>query len=632
MRADTVCGLPVHHIAWASIAMLLTGCASPYVATDRSIARQQLKPEVLGEAIAHARSRSLVYRDKVVELGESERLLSNGLLTFGAVILGASVAKVHSSALTGAGLLAGSAYTIGTFNTDKRRGAIYLAGIKAIDCSIAAVMPLALSGSAATELETQKTAVDAGLSKVATAIGTVDEWKVKAKARGNTALFQAAVENAESGLTAASAVVAKATTASSAAANRSFRAGEVGNLLTVTVGDIETAVMKEIRGTEGSIQAVAGLVATMDRNAGFFSTSTPSAQSSSEALANAGTQRSRGRQKSRKPVPPEAMEQIVIDGLALAFGQLRAATSDLDSRADRLTAIATPGSTQSAEALKLCKVENTLKPLTVTPSAVSFTAKKAGTQTVLIEGGNGNYTGAFLNGSATGLKAVPRPMSTGAIDIVADSTTVAGGYQLMIEDSTRGSRQIIAVTVAAAAAATDDAATQTSKVQDAIDAIKAEEDFEVNGVPVTLLDPVPRGKNGVLVKYRVEGDGSVTPEDVAQAVRNIPGVSDVLGSKPDTVEAQPADAAPNAGVQRRSGAPLTPAQVRSLQSALCMPENQRDGMWGPQTQAALVSDRARRRAAGAPNVSADKAELTTAETRLLLALTPEAVRARCKLP
>ena len=84
MRADTVCGLPVHHIAWASIAMLLTGCASPYVATDRSIARQQLKPEGLGEAIAHARSRSLVYRDKVVELGESERLLSNGLLTFGA--------------------------------------------------------------------------------------------------------------------------------------------------------------------------------------------------------------------------------------------------------------------------------------------------------------------------------------------------------------------------------------------------------------------------------------------------------------------------------------------------------------------------------------------------------------------
>ena len=630
MNAETVCGLQIHRIAWASIVTLLTGCASPYVATDRSVSPQQLKPQVLGEAIAQARSRSLDYRDKVVELGESERLLSNGLLTLGAVILGASVAKVHSSAITGAGLIAGSAYTIGTFNTDKRRGAIYLAGIKAIDCSIAAVVPLALSDGAATELDNQRTAVHDGVATVAKAAGAVDEWKVRAKARSNTALFQAAVENVEVGLTAAGSAVAKATTASSAAVNRRLRAEEMGSLLVGTVREIDAAVIQEIRGTEGSIQAVPGLVATIQTNAGLFSAPTPSAQDSSEASANAGTQRSRSRQMKRKPVAPDVVDQTVIEGLAKAVGDLRQATTDLDSRADRLTAMATAGSTQSAEALKLCKVETTLKPLAVTPAVVTFTAKKADTQTVLIEGGSGTYTGVFLNRLPTGLKAVPRPMSTGAIDIVADNTTVAGGYQLMIEDSTRRSRQIVAVTVAAATA-TEDVATQTSKVQDAIDAIKAEEDFEVNGVPVTLLDPVPRGKNGVLVKYRVEGDASVTPEEVAQAVRNIPGVSDVLGSKPDTVEAQPADAEPNAGVQRRSGAPLAPAQVRKLQTVLCLPENQRDGLWGPQSQAALVSYRARQRAAGAPNVSADKAGLSSAEAKLLLALTPEAMAARCKL-
>jgi hypothetical protein len=278
--------------------------------------------------------------------------------------------------------------------------------------------------------------------------------------------------------------------------------------------------------------------------------------------------------------------------------------------------------------LKLCKVEGTLKPLTVTPAAVSFTAKKTGTQTVLIEGGSGNYTGTFLNGSATGLKALPRPMSTGAIDIVADDKTVAGGYQLMIEDSTRRSRQIVAVTVAAAAAATGEAATQNTLVEDAIQAILDEEDFEVNGVPVTLLDPVAKGKSGVLVKYRVKGDAAVTPAEVAQAVRKISGVSDVLGNKPDTVEAQPVDEAePHAGRQRRAP---TPAQVRKLQAALCVPENQRDGLWGPQTQAALEADRVRRRDVGAPNVSTAKAPLSSAETTLLLALSAEAVAARCK--
>lgn len=630
MNANTLCGLQINRIGWVVIVTLLTACASPYVATDRSALAQQLKPQILGEAIMRARARSLEYHDKVVELGDSERLLSNGLLTLGALIVGATVAKVHSSAITGAGLIAGSAYTIGTFNTDKRRGAIYLAGIKAIDCSIAAVVPLALSDEAATELSNHRIAVDERLSAVATATGAVEQWKVKAKARNNPSLFQAAVESAEAGVAVATFAVAKATIASSAAGSRQSRAVDMGILLADTVREIEAAVKKEISGTEGSIQSVTGLLATIQRDAGLFITPTQSAQDSSQPTPNAGKQRSRSRQNKIRPAAPGSIDETVINSLAEVLGKLREKATDLDSRADRLTAMATPGSTQSAEALKLCKVETTLKPLRVSPAAVGFTAKQADRKTVSIEDGNGNYTATFLDRQPTGLKTVPHPMSTSFINIVADNTTVAGSYQLMIEDSTRRSRQIVTVTVAAAAA-TEDAATQTSKVQDAIAAINAEEDFEVNGVPITLLEPVPRGKNGVLVKYRVQGGASVTPEEVAQAVRNIPGVSDLLGSKPDTVEAQPADAEPNAGVQRRLGLPLAPAQVRKLQTALCMPENQRDGLWGPQTQALLVADRARRRPIGAPNISTDKGGLSSAETKLLLALTPEALAARCKL-
>ena len=621
MKTNMVCGLRIHRIAWASIVTLLTGCASPYVAMDRSITTRQLHPEALGEAIMQARSRSLDYRDKVVELGESERLLSNGLLTLGAVVLGASVANVHSSAIAGATLIAGSAYTIGTFNTDKRRGAIYLAGIKAIDCSIAAVVPLAMTADAAGKLDGQKNTVESGLRLVATAAGTVDEWKVRAKARSNTALFQAAVATAEAGLTSAGAAMAKGTTASSAAANRRLRAEEMGSLLVGTVREIDAAVIQEIRGTEGSIQAVPGLVATIQTNASLFSAPKSSAGSTETSPKSGKEPR---KESETTPVAPDAEDTAVIEKLANAVGTLRSATTTLDSDAERLTALAALGSAQSAEALKLCKVEATLKPLSVSPPAVSFTAKTAGTQTVLIEGGNDNYTGTFLNASPTGLKVLPRP---GAIDIVADDTTVAGGYQLMVEDSTRRSRQIVAVNVtSASASATEVAATQTSKVQGAIDAIKAEKGFKVKNVPVALIDPVPKGKSGVLVKYRVDGDGAVTDEEVAQAVLNISGVGDILGTKPDTVEALPADAAPNAGAQRR----LDAAQVRKLQSAMCMPEGQRDGLWGRQTQAALTVDRARRRAAGAPNVSADSAGLSSAERTRLLAMSPEAVATHCK--
>lgn len=622
MKADTICSLRIDRVACASIIALLTGCASPYVATDRSVVAQQLKPQVLGDAIRQARARSLDYRDKVVELGESERLLSNSLLTLGAVIVGASVAKVHSSAITGGALLAGTAYTIGTFNTDKRRGAIYLAGMKAVDCAIAAVIPLALSDEAQKDLDEQKKALNGepapNLSKAA---GKVDQWAVQAKGSRNALYFQAAIESAQAGLAAAAAAATKANGASAAAANRNLRAEEMGYLLVGTVKDIDAAVLLEIRGTEGSIQAVPGLVATIQTSAGLFA---PAAGGSTEAAPRSGGQPDPA---APKPDVPTVDDLRVMNELGTAIGALRWATMDVEGRAERLASLATPVNSQSAEALKLCKVEATLKPMTVTPPAVTFTAKKAGTQTVQIAGGNGNYAGAFLHGSAAGLKAVTNSLFPGAIDVVADDKTLAGDYQLMIQDSTRQSRVIVAVTVAAATAA-GEAAAQSDKVQKAIAAISAAKSVVVNGTTVTLENPRARGQNGVTVDYRAQAGAAVTPQDVAIAVGNLQGVGGPLGS--NAVEVVNLDAQPFGGLQFGDGAPLPRDQVRKLQTALCVPEPQRDGLWGPKTQALLERDRVRRRAAGAPNVAAVETKLSAAERDRLLARSSEAVAATCK--
>jgi hypothetical protein len=623
MKADTICNLRIDRVAWASIVALLTGCASPYVATDRSVVTQQLKPQVLGDAIRQARARSLDYRDKVVELGESERLLSNGLLTLGAAIVGASVAKVHSSAITGGALLAGSAYTIGTFNTDKRRGAIYLAGIKAIDCSVAAVIPLALSDEAQKELDKQKKGLDKEVPNLAKAAGSVDQWVVQARGSRNALYFKAAIESGQAGLAAAAATTTKANGASAAAANRVLRAEEMGSLLVGTVKDIDAAVLLEIRGTEGSLQAVPGLVATIQTNAGLFA---PAAGGDTEPVPRGGGQPDPA---APKPALPTDDDLRVMKELGEAIGALRQATMDVDSRAERLSSLATPVNSQSAEALKLCKVEATLKPMTVTPPAVTFTAKKTGTQTVQIAGGNGNYAGAFLHGSAPGLKAVTNPLFPGAIDVVADDKTVAGDYQLMVQDSTRQSRVIVTVTVAAATAA-GEAAGQSDKVQKAIAAIVAAKTVVVNGTTVTLENARARGQNGVAVDYRAQGGAAVSPQDVAIEVGNLPGVGNVLGMGSNTVEAVNLDAQPLGGLQFPDGASLPRDQVRKLQTALCLPEPQRDGLWGLKTQAALERDRARRRVAGAPNVAAVGAQLSAAERKTLLARSAEAVAATCK--
>jgi hypothetical protein len=396
----------------------------------------------------------------------------------------------------------------------------------------------------------------------------------------------------------------------------------MGNLLVTTIKGIDTAVLQEIRGTEGSIQAVPGLVANIQTNAGLF---TLTSSGGSEAAPRSGDQPNPV--TPQKSDAPSTEDVKVMENLGAAIGALRQATVDVESRAERLMSLATPVNSQTAEALKLCKVETTLKSMAVTPTSVSFTAKKAGTQTVLIEGGNGNYTAAFLNGPTPGLKAVVRPLSTSAVDIVADDKTVAGGYQLMIEDTTRTARQIVAVTVTAAAAG-DDSAAQSDKVQKAIAAITAAKSVQVNGTTVSLENPRARGQNGVVVEYRAPGGAEITSQEVAIAVGNIPGVGNQLGS--NAVEAVNLDAQPFSGLQFRDGTALARDQVRRVQAALCMPEAERDGLWGPKTQAALERDRSRRRAAGVPNVAVEKAPVTAAERNMLLALGPDAVASRCK--
>ena len=130
-----------------AMALLLGGCASPYVKVNRSELSQGIRPAALAHEIVYARTRQGIYNDKIIELGEAERKLSNGLLGLGSLIIGMGVAKVHPSAITGTALVAGSAYTIGTFNTDKRIAQYYFDGMLAMDCAIKVVVPLTLTES-----------------------------------------------------------------------------------------------------------------------------------------------------------------------------------------------------------------------------------------------------------------------------------------------------------------------------------------------------------------------------------------------------------------------------------------------------------------------------------------------------
>ncbi|WP_338846657.1 hypothetical protein V8J88_23230 [Massilia sp. W12] len=81
--------------------------------------------------------------------------MRNGLIVAGAAILGMSYGKAHKDAITGASLLSGTAYTLGTYEFDKRRWDIYNKGIEAVNCAKTAVLPLNLTMEDVKDLDKQ---------------------------------------------------------------------------------------------------------------------------------------------------------------------------------------------------------------------------------------------------------------------------------------------------------------------------------------------------------------------------------------------------------------------------------------------------------------------------------------------
>ena len=84
-RPATACPARLRGSALAA-AVLLSGCASPYVRLSPGSDTLDVQPQVLADAIGTARAKQREYHDQVINLGESERALSNSLLGLGTLV------------------------------------------------------------------------------------------------------------------------------------------------------------------------------------------------------------------------------------------------------------------------------------------------------------------------------------------------------------------------------------------------------------------------------------------------------------------------------------------------------------------------------------------------------------------
>ena len=647
MKKKTPLAAPAMGRMALGIALLVGGCASPYVKVNRHEQVQGIHPAELAAEIGYARKRQDIYNDKIIELGEAERTLSNSLLGLGSLIVGMGVAKVHPSAITGTALVTGSVYTIGTFNTDKRIAQYYFEGLQVMDCAINAVVPLTLTASMEKDLPGLTGSVMTAIGNTSSAIGAVEQWSVQARGSGNAA-FAPALSSAAQAVTAGQAAIDKANEATGLAVARLKKASEIGVQLHQAVDEIHAGVMKKVNNSQNDVRSTPEVLSGLMKNASLFSLSAlvpslvpaaPAPAASSVAAPHSG---STGRDAANlKTLADNAItrDQQTLDDLSKAIGELRRQTVALASLADRLSREAALGNPNAAsDAMKLCNIDTTVKAVSVKPAQLEFAAKSTATQSFVVSGGKGPgfYNFSYVQNPPPALKLQFRrsPPDGDFLDVMPAENAAAGSYQLKVYDTTLASSDTVTVVVKAA----DAAGTKPDVFTSAAEKIKAAGKVTVNGAAVALSNVMVKGKT-ILLTYTVPAGAKATDVEVTKAVLALDGVNALLGDDASTiVAAPPASAAgPKAGrVGRGSVAEagkwgtavsgLSKSEVVKIQAGLCMAGDDVDGVWGPTTQAALKADRKLR---ANPSAHGSGAMLTDAEAAQLLDQTPDEVRTRC---
>lgn len=633
IRNSDARGLCVISVA---VSMVLSGCANPYVRVIPPDVAKAYSAVSLSYALEYSRTVHDAYRDKVIEFGDAERNLSNALITLGGVMVGLAAAKAHSSALGGATILGGTAYSLGVFNTDKRRGLVYIAGMKALECANDAVVPLNFGDETVRELQGQMSEIRASSLAVGQGIGAVEAASLLVAQRVSNA--ETALQSARDAVTAAQPATERASQAHVAASQLFLKHRRAGEQLRNAVQKIDAVVLDEIRGTEGAIQAVPGIISQLIQNNTIFSDlAKPPAASASAASFGQEPHAKRVRDQESR-IERQDDERMLMEKLATAVAALRTETALMESRSQRLAGIVVSVETDvPVDRLKSCKVEGAETTMTITPQVLTFDEKTANTQMLLIKGGKLNYSAAFGQSSHPGLSIdASNPfLRTDVISVTAtnEASANAAGYQILIRDASN-QVQFVTVKVRPKADGTPNKVASDDAVVAYINTLSRL--TLASGAIVTITNATVRPDGSPEVTYKPNAGKAVTNDEVVITLMADTQLANLLGANRKVVAVAEGISAPHskkvsrvaAGRFGSTVAAFKPRDLSTVQKSLCISAADISGVWGVRTQAALNKDRERREAAGQKNVP--EGFLGAAEARALLERSADEIAKMCK--
>jgi|GEM_PF-6283256 len=423
----------------AAAAACLTGCAgAPLIdVAQPGFTRTQDggdQPTTLANARKALFQLRGAYRDAMAEQLKVTQTSGAGLVALGAAVAGLAAGNAHKDAILGASLLGGTAYAVGNLTLDRRRVLAFDAGIRALDCAHAAVIPLDLGAErlgalqkanaslkrTRSELETSSLALRklAGLLQSESLLDPTSS----AALRALLAQIDTALESSEK--------------TRKAAARLTEDTREIGARLQNTVNTIAARVDGFIAQTVPDLtavpQAIAGLggfAAAFAPGAGIDKTLAESMKETANALkANSAIGDAPKQDAQLKTAMTEA--STLVDKLSVAN----------DAVIELLGAV---DGTAVVGALKACNVADVTLPLSLEPAALLVDAKGGPGKGFAIRGGTKPYMVRWLDAAADGLSLSFTGGFADLAQVSAGKEVPSGGYRLQVSDAAGGSIQLV---------------------------------------------------------------------------------------------------------------------------------------------------------------------------------------------
>ncbi len=411
-------------IVAAVVAGLLPACSmQPHLGPDLEVARTYDGQQTLQNAIAVGTSMRDRYTSKSDKSIANERWMGLGLIAGSAVAADLAIRSVGSSEILGLGLAGAAGYTANNWLNSNPQRLIYSAGIRAVDCAIAAVQPLQEPYAQRDALRRKIDLIDAHARQLDSLLGHYRQpLPAESEARS-------AIDLADRTLLPARKALLQLNSAP----------GKLRSSLSDIEKQVRDAYILNSPDMSKLLESLGGLAAIGNK----IAVPTPETQTSKTMTANALDSDPRNVEILRQTAVLKGLVEEVIEIISM----INAA---------------------GGEDAKTCDVDLKKAGLEMTVSSSNLTVRTGGSASLDVSGGMPNYSARWTSTHPSAADVTYSVEGAkGSILVEAKASAKAATYKLLVMDSQHG-REIVIVTVAEAdpsARETSSASTKNKAVQ-----------------------------------------------------------------------------------------------------------------------------------------------------------------------